>query len=182
MAIIFELYAECKDMGSTQNFAAHFQEVNHTLLNGRTIRWNVALAPSYPTVVTVWSPDLSHSGVQTLQDAVESTEAGLRLYLHLQSAPEFRYARVGWEVENVPMAELQDYMDVDKNGRKHLSLNCVLDDELYQQLGSPMFFYPFRKGYRWNRYRGESYQPLHSNDQSALNELCQNLLSKEFPD
>jgi hypothetical protein len=56
-----------------------------------------------------------------------------------------------------------------------LDVECVVDEALFKQLGSPNFFFPFRKGYLWNRYRGERYEPLHSNDQERLNELCRTL-------
>jgi hypothetical protein len=182
MAIIFELWAECADPERTRRLAAHFHELRHTLLNGHTITWGaeVALPPAYPYGVRVWSPDLSRSHVRNLQDALEVTEAGLRLYVHLKAAPEFCFARVAWEAENIPMAELRDYLNVQADGDCHLSLECVVDDALYKSLGSPRFYRPFRDGYWWNPYRGESYQPLYSTDQKELNDLCRQLLPEYF--
>jgi hypothetical protein len=56
-----------------------------------------------------------------------------------------------------------------------LSLACVLAEEVYRGLGSPILFHPFRDGYCWNRNRGESYWPLYSSDQPKLNDLCRDL-------
>src|SRR4029434_1043865 len=122
------------------------------------------------------SGDLSRSHVRNLQDALEVTEAGLRLYAHLKTALEFTFARVAWEAESIPMAELTDYLDVQEDGSRLLNLECVVDDALYKSLGSPRFYRPFRDGYWWNPYRGESYRPLYSTDQKELNDLCRRLL------
>ena len=182
MAIIFELWAECADLEGTTHLAAHFQELRHTLLNGRTIIWKAEVVgpPSYPSGVRVYSPDLSSSHIRNLQDALEVTEAGLRLYVHLKAAPEFSFARVAWEAENIPMAELRDYLNFQDDGGSTLDLECVVDDALYKSLGSPRFYRPFRDGYWWYPYRGESYRPLYSIDQKELNELCRRLLPEYF--
>jgi hypothetical protein len=182
MAIIFELWGECADPEQTKRLAAHFHELRHTLLNGHTITWSaeVDLPPSSPSGVRVRSPDLSCSHVRNLQDAVEVTEAGLRLYVHLKTAPEFRFARVAWEAESIPMAELRDYLTVQENGDCFLNLECVVDDALYKSLGSPRFYRPFREGYWWYPYRGETYRPLYSVDQKELNDLCRQLLPEYF--
>jgi hypothetical protein len=183
MAIIFQLWAECKDEEGTRLFADYFTGLEHTLLNGRTIKWTVEVTkPSAVDVlaVMVWSKDLSRSGVRTLQDALETTEAGLRIYTHLKAAPEFRFARVGWEVDKIAMAELPDYVETGANGYRYLSLECAVDEALYRQLGSPKSFQEFRKGYWWHSYHGERYQPLYSNDQEELNQLCRKLLPEYF--
>jgi hypothetical protein len=182
MAIIFELWAECKDKEGVQLLADHFTGLKHTLLNGHTIEWIVNLegVQSGTHGLTVWSRDLSSYGVRTIQDVLETTEAGLHLYKHLKSAPEFRFARVAWDAENIPMIELPEYVDTGTNGSRYLGLACVLDEHLYRQLGSPVSFNKFREGYWWKRYRGESYQPLYSNDQSELNRLCRELFPEYF--
>ena len=182
MAIIYELWAECKDEESIQRLADHFSGLTFTLLNGRMINWGVGVEKSSVDAyaLTVSSRNLSSSGVRNLSDALETTESGFRLYAHLKKAPEFRFARVAWEAENIPMAELTDYVETAADGDRYLSLECVVDEELYQHLGSPKLFHSFREGYWWNRYRGESYQPLYSNDQPALNELCRQLLPEYF--
>jgi hypothetical protein len=128
--------------------------------------------------IVVASSELSRSGVRELQDAVEATESGLRLYHHLQHGPPFRFARVAWEAENVPMAELRDYTEDCMPGEKLLRIECAMDDALYRDIGSPSNCYPFRDGYRWTRYSGETYKPLYSSDAASLNDCCRSALSR----
>ena len=182
MAIIFHLWAECKDEEGILRFASHFTGLTHMLLNGKEITWTVHLEnPCTDTAaVTVSSKDLSPYGVRTVQDALETTEAGLRLYHHLKTAPEFRFARIDWEAEIIPMVDLPDFVETGADGSRRLNLDCVVDEQLYRRLGSPLFFHPFREGYWWHRYGGEYYRPLYSNDQVALNELCRQLLPEYF--
>ncbi|HZS49097.1 MAG TPA: hypothetical protein VFC63_28780 [Blastocatellia bacterium] len=162
--------------------AAHFDGLEHTLLTGRTIKWGIDLAKVFEMShgVDVAAGHLSRYGVRTLQDAVEMTEAGLRLYRHLKSGPAFRYARVCLEPATIPMLELNDYVDdLGKAGRQ-LLIKCAVDEQLYRELGSPISFYPFREGYWWNRYQGERYMPLYSQDHGELNELCRDLFPEYF--
>ena len=182
MAIGFELYAEFKNQGSAERFIGHFQGLRHTLLNGRTISWT-AFGPfgakhASSVSVSFYSPDLGRRGIRCLQDALESTEAGLRLYHHLLSAPEFRYARVDWEAENIPLIDLHEYIDHFGEDGSHLvmRLSCVIDEALFEELGRPTNMRPFRPGYYWNPYRGESYRPLGSIDQPELWQLRAELL------
>jgi hypothetical protein len=182
MAIIFELWAECHDPLSAQALVAHFADQHETLLTGRTIVWQAGLEPSAADqhAVTVWSPDLSRFGVRTIQDVVETTEAGLRLYHRLLLAPDFRFARADWQAGNIPLADLPEWVDVWAGGERHLDLDCVMDDALYQELGAPRYYTQFRPGYWWHPYRGERYRPLHSSDQHDLNRLCLELFPSYF--
>lgn len=182
MAIIFGLWAECQDEAGTQLLARHFTGLEHTLLNGYTIKWSVELCkpPDYALGIDVGTGHLSRSGSRTVQDVLEATEAGLHLYKHLQSGPAFRFARVGWEPASLTMSDLRNYVEDSVTGERRLQVECVVDAELYRQLGEPKFCYPFRDSYWWTRYRGESYQPLYSNDQDELNALCRNLFPEYF--
>src|SRR5262249_53535816 len=130
--------------------------------------------------ISVWSRDLSNTGVHSVESALETTEAGLRLYQRLKTAPPFRFARAAWEAGNVPARDLPDYMTTYGEGKRRLDVDCVLDEALYRSLGSPEFCYPFRDGYWWTRYRGETYRPLYSSDQGPLNGLCRELFPEYF--
>ncbi len=182
MAIVFELWAETRDEESLDAVAYHFSDLTFRLHTGATIRWqaNRVGAPHYPPAVVVGTRDLSSSGVRSVKDALECTEAGLHLYSHLKMAPAFTYARVDWDPECVPLCELQDYLDHYPDGSCSLPLSCVLADDVYRGLGSPKHFEPFRDGYVWHRYRGETYRPLYSNDQSDLNAICRELFPEYF--
>jgi len=182
MAINFGLWAECKDEESTQLLARHFTGLEDTLLNGRTIGWAVEVfrPPVDPLGVDVETGGVSCYGVRTVQDVLDATEAGLHLYKHLKDAPAFRFARVGWQPASLTMDDLPDYVEQWATGERRLLVECVIDEELYRQLGSPIFCYPFRDGYWWTRYSGESYRPLYSNDQCELNGLCRKLFPEYF--
>jgi len=177
MAIVFELWAECRTDSECAALVRHFDGLRMPLLTGRTISWRAGEADC-STALLADSLDLSSCGNRTLQDTLESTESGIRLYHHLKNGPAFRFARVAWEAQNIPLSDLHDYVTQDAGGQRHFEIECVVDEELYRQLGSPRFCYPFRAGYWWTRYHGERYHPLFSNDQKNLNTLCQSL----FPD
>lgn len=179
MAIIFELWAECRTKSDCAELVKHFDGLQMTLLSGRLISWRASEANS-STAMVASSSDLSSKGNRTLLDTLESTESGIRLYHHLKNGPAFRFARVAWEAGNVPLAELAEYVAPMASGECRFEIECAVDDSLYRQLGSPQFCYPFREGYWWTRYRGEPYMPLHSNDQTELNALCKALFPENF--
>ena len=179
MAIIFELWAECSTKSDCTALVSHFDGLQMRLLTPRTILWRASEADS-STAMVASSPDLSRYGTRTLQDALEFTESGIRLYNHLKNGPAFRFARVAWEAELISLAELSDWVPPMGKDECRLEIECVIDESLYRQLGSPQFCYPFRDGYRWTRYRGEQYMPLYSNDQNDLNALCRSLFPEYF--
>lgn len=183
MAIIFELWAECKDEASLQKLKEHFHGLKHTLLTGREITFRADIENSEVRGLNVWSSQICGNGrgVESLTDALEATEAGIFLYHRLKTAPDFRFAHVGWDAENSTSLDLSDYVDTMTDARKHWSgYDCVFDDELYKQLGSPVPFWQFREGYWWKKYRGETYEPLSSTDQNELRDLCERLLPGNF--
>ena len=175
MAIVFELWAECTTDAECNALMKHFGLFTATLLTGRPVSFNVARVDSEGAAMRVSSPDIHEAG---LQGVLECTESGLRLYRHLKNGPPFRYARVAWEAGCVPMADLKHWVQDIGSGECRLEVECVMDQALFTQLGSPKFCYPFREGYWWTRYQGQAYVPLSSNDQPALKELCLSL----FPD
>jgi hypothetical protein len=179
VAIIFEMWAECSSDADCAALIQHFDGFQMALLNGRTISWKANRASGSKGMV-VYSPDLSGSGIRTLQDALESTESGTWLYHHLKNGPAFRFARVAWEAELIPLEELSDYVVRATPKECRITIDCALDDSLYKQLGSPQFCFPFREGYWWTRYSGEKYVPLYSGDQNGLNELCRSLFPEYF--
>lgn len=183
MAIIFELWAECKDEANLQKFKEHFHGLKHTLLTGREITFRADIENSEVRGINVWSSQICGNGrgIESLTDALESTEAGIFLYHRLKTAPDFRFARIGWDAEKYPSFDLFNYVDTLPDGRKHwVGHDCVFDDELYKELGSPVAIWKFREGYWWSQYRGETYNPLISTDQVKLFDLCEQLLPDNF--
>ena len=182
MAIIFELWAECKDEQSLALFVHHFEGFTFNLSAGKEITLYVEVVKKPPSLFgTRISPSgLSGFGIRTIQDAIDSTEVGLQLYYHLKFAPDFRFARIAWEAENITMSELPEWVERLNNGEKRLEIECVIDNSLYEQLGKPIFCHPFRDGYWWTRYKGEIYNPLGSSDQQALREFHRKLFPEHF--
>jgi hypothetical protein len=66
--------------------------------------------------------------------------------------------------------ELPDYLIPHSSGVR-LTIECAMRADIFEKLGQPAFCYPFREGYMWTRYRGESYSPLGSMDQPELDGL-----------
>jgi hypothetical protein len=184
MAIIFELSALCHGATEREAFVRHVDGFEHELTTtGRTIRWNSQPDTMYsPFAVTGHAAGLSNRGVRTVVDALEATEAGLRLYDRLRSAPRFRYAIVGWDSGNIPPDELVEWL-TDDDGSDGWLLNgppYVVDAELYAEIGKPQPYKPFHDGYWWVPYRGEQYRPLGSNDHPELMTLQQRLFPELF--
>jgi hypothetical protein len=179
VAIIFEMWAECSSEAECAALIQHFDGFQMRLLTGRTISWKANRA-NIPKGMVVHSPDLSGYGIRNLQDALETTECGVRLYHHLKNGPAFRFARVAWEAELVPLEELGEYVVRAAPNECRIEIDCVIDNSLYRQLGSPQFCFPFRDGYWWTRYGGEKYLPLYSDDQPDLNQLCRSLFQEYF--
>ena len=178
--MIFEMWAECTTGAACAALVQHFSGLEMALLTDRTASWNASVEPGQVVAMTVSSNQLSRRGVRIVQDAVEATECGIRLYHHLKAGPQFRFARVAWEASNIPASELGEYIIRQPDGQSSLDLQCVLNDELYRQLGCPAGFVSFRDGYWWRRYMGERYSPLYSNDQRCLNDLCRALFPEHF--
>jgi len=65
----------------------------------------------------------------------------------LRTAPPFRFAGVGVEVESFrEFSELdQDLIDLDFNG-------VVISEAIWRNLGLPSVFVPFSEGFRWKPF------------------------------
>jgi hypothetical protein len=180
MAIIFEMWAECATEAECAALARHFDGFQCTLLTGRQISWRAGPQNGLPTGMVVASGDLSRYGPRNLTDVLETTESGLHLYHHLKAGPSFRFARVAWEAELLPLAELHECIAPMMPGKCRLEVECAVVDEVYKELGSPEFCFPFRQGYWWTRYYGEKYSPLSASDQKDLNDRCRSLFPEYF--
>lgn len=96
------------------------------------------------------------------------TELGILLYQSLRFAPPFRYALVGVEVDEFrTYSELiEDLFDLHIPG-------LVLSEVFKERVGESSAFRSFSRGYIWQPYAGEIYNPLISSPQlkDKLNEL-----------
>lgn len=173
MAIIFDIYIECITPGEREAIRSHFEGLSFELQTGKITHWHYAPEESQGMYgCSLWSPELSRAAVRTLADAIECTEAGIRLYQHLHQGPDFYFARVAWEATLIEASYLEDFMKWEESsGDCRLTIECVFTEALYEQLGKPKYCKAFRPGYVWTGYRGEEYHPLGSNDQTQLNHL-----------
>ncbi|MEH2382256.1 MAG: hypothetical protein V7K27_25775 [Nostoc sp.] len=96
------------------------------------------------------------------------TELGILLYQRLQSAPLFRYALVGVEVD-----EFRTYSELIEESSTLAFPGLVLAETVWQAVGSSSAFTPFSPRYVWKLYEGEVYKPLMASPdlKSKLNEL-----------
>lgn len=177
MPIVFEMWVESDTDEQRAALTNHFDGLKTDLLTGRSVTWRVSHPYSESKGIGISSDDLTNCGVSTVEDVLETTECGIRLYSHLKSGPDFAFARVAMEAENIPAGELPDYVELLLD-RPYLTLECALHKTLFEKLGSPAGFRPFRENYFWNPYRGETYRPLWSKDQRQLAQLFRAM----FPD
>ncbi len=184
MSIVFELYVECLEKSDAENIASYFSNVTFKLLSGVAVSMKITqqVGSSGAFGVVVFPNVGGLRGIRSLQDALDCTEAGLRLYKHLQEAPKFDFAHVGIEAEQTSIADLPNYIHPIGSSEDEvwMDFQCVLSNHLYEQLRHPKYFREFRPGYLWNRYDGERYSPLFSEDQEDLNFVCKQLFPESF--
>lgn len=158
MAWVFSLSAECgARQEAAEKFSKHFEDVSWTLSSGlrsqcRTTifqdideNWWCRVSPSGITEIGIEAPD----------SAYLMTELGILLYQHLQSAPAFRYALAGLEVD-----EFRTFNELLDESSSPNFPGLVLSDATWQSIGSPSAFRSFSSGYVWQPYEGEVYKPL----------------------
>lgn len=173
MAWIFSLSAECgPNREDAERFSDYFKEIVWLLSSGVESKCstNIFQDSEDNWWSTVSPSGISKVGVATPVDAYQMTEIGILLYESLQSAPSFRYALVGIEVD-----EFRTYSELMTADNK-LDISCsglVLAETLWQLASCPAGFRFFAPGYVWKPYEGEVYKPLtvSSNLRDKLNEL-----------
>lgn len=148
-AWIFSVSAECGDSKSAaEALARHFE--------GHTVK--ISTGQEFLCGVRVWqeqgawwasaSPEgVSRIGFFNESEAAKCTAVGFGLYDRLRTAPAYRYALVGVEVDGFRSYEElgPDVVILDFSG-------LVVADAVWQHLGSPSVFVPFSPGYRWRPF------------------------------
>src|SRR5205823_3796650 len=120
MALLFSLSAECgAKQESAELVASHFEGCSVIVADGAAFPCN----PYVWTVENAWWASVfldgvTKSGIRDERDARELTEIGFQLYDRLRSAPSFRYALVGVEVDEFRYFEEldDDVVNLDFNG------------------------------------------------------------------
>jgi hypothetical protein len=171
MTWIFSLSAECgADRATAEQFDRHFDSVSWMLSNGSQSQCR---ADIFQDIEENWwcrvNPSgISEVGIDAPQTAYLMTELGILLYQRLRSAPTFRYALVGVEVD-----EFRTYHELLDESPTPTFPGLVLAETVWQSLGASPTFRPFSSGYVWQPYEGEVYKPLlvSSDLKNKLNEL-----------
>jgi hypothetical protein len=171
MAWTFSLSAECgAEQVAVEQFAQHFDGLSWVLSNGQKSQCHTAI---FQDIEQNWwcrvCPDgISEVGIDASDIAYQMTELGIFLYQRLQSAPPFRYALVGLEVD-----EFRTYSELSSEIPVNSFPGLVLAETVWRSPQASPFFRPFSPGYVWHPYEGEVYQPLMVSPdlKSKLNEL-----------
>ena len=155
MAWVFSLSVECGiEQAAAAQFSGHFESVAWTLSNG-------LCSLCFTTIFQDGDEDwwcrvclssLSEVGIESPDAAYLMTELGILLYQHLRSAPPFRYALVGLEVD-----EFRTYRELLDESSNISFPGLVLSHMTWQMMASPSSFIPFSSGYVWQPYEGEVY-------------------------
>jgi hypothetical protein len=166
MAWTFSLSAECGvKQNAAEQFARHFDGLLWVLSNGQQSQCHTAV---FQDVEGNWwcracPSDISEVGIDASDVAYQMTELGILLYQRLQSAPSFRYALVGVEVD-----EFRTYHELISEAIAPSFPGLVLAEAVWQSfgvlqgesLGASDLLRPFSAGYVWQPYEGEVYKPL----------------------
>jgi hypothetical protein len=171
MTWIFSLSAECgADRAIAEQFAHHFDNVSWMLSNGSQIQCHAEI---FQDIEENWwcrvcPSGMSEVGIDAPQTAYLMTELGILLYQRLRSAPTFRYALVGVEVD-----EFRTYRELLEESPAPTFPGLVLAETVWQMIGASTALRPFSTGYVWKPYEGEVYKPLmvSSDLKKKLNEL-----------
>ncbi len=149
MAWIFSLSAECgTDKSRADAFAAFFD--GFTVTDHREVS-HKCLLRTYDDDGwwTMVSPEgVSTSGVNCEEDRLQMNAMAQQFYSALRSAPEFRYALVGVEVDSFRSAT---ELDEDLASSPHFK-GLVISEAIWSHLGRPAIFHPFRSGFYWREF------------------------------
>jgi hypothetical protein len=160
MAWSFGLAAECGELETdAARFCQYFQGSVLNLNDGSSFecRGDIFQDLEDNWWCRVCPQGISLTGINTPETAYVMTEIGILLYRLLQSAPAFRFALVGVEVD-----EFRTYQELieDREILAVLFPGLVLANPVWQSIGSPGSFRKFVGDYVWLSYAGEVYHPL----------------------
>ncbi|NJM75843.1 MAG: hypothetical protein HC852_08745 [Acaryochloridaceae cyanobacterium RU_4_10] len=171
MAWAFSLSAECgAEKVMAEQFAQHFNGLSWVLSSGSQAQCHTAIFQDLEENwwCRVCPDDTNEVGIDAPNIAYQMTELGILLYQRLQSAPPFRYALAGVEVD-----EFRTYSELSAELPIPSFPGLVLAETMWRSLGASSFFRPFSSGYVWIPYEGEVYKPLTTAPElkDKLNEL-----------
>lgn len=149
MAWIFSLSAECgPHRAAADALARHFDGLVITCASGSRHECATSVYEFRDSWWALVCPDdVTRIGVRHEEDRRQLTELAIALYDRLRTAPAFRYALVGVEVDC-----FRSFDELDDVAASPPFDGLVLADGVWQHIGSPEMFVPFVPGYRWTPF------------------------------
>lgn len=188
MAWLYSLTAECgPDKNQAEAFARYFEGLSFGLVTGKTSACSIGIHSDDENNwwVDVFPDNVTRSCGSSLTDAIEISEVGFRLYKHLKSAPRFRFALFGCEVEEFRLySQLADDVATYRDGRTEFNNHpafsgLILSLEIWEELGKPIAFPPFGDNHRWRIYGGEEHSVI--SDDEDYGRLLRKLRDELYP-
>lgn len=148
MALIFSIYIETGNLEQTKAIEQHF-------LSNKSIEWNdkeyQLESFSATNGIAITPKGISTTGIDTKEQCVEMSELGFKLYEILRTAPEFRFALVGIEVDDfVEFKDLVKEPTINLNWKGLVINNSIKNSsELYPN------YKKFSPTHCWMPYEGE---------------------------
>jgi hypothetical protein len=149
MAWVFSLSAECGELkNAAEAVAAHFQGLTVKISDGSQFICEASTFFSEDGWWVCVCPDgVSRSGIRNEQDTRQMPEIGFALYERLRTAPCYRYALVGVEVD-----EFRSFSELEEDVSTFEFEGLVLAETVWERFGSLTDFVPFAPGYRWRQF------------------------------
>jgi hypothetical protein len=158
MTWAFSLSAECGvEQIAAEQFAQHFDGLPWILSNGYSLQCQTAIFQDLEGNwwCRVTPNNVGEVGIDAPHIAYTMTELGILLYQRLWSAPTFRYALVGVEVD-----EFRTYSELSAEIPEASFPGLVLAETVGRSFEPLDRYRPFSPGYVWHPYEGEVYKPL----------------------
>lgn len=151
MAWIFSLSVECgEDRTAAELCADHFT-FREACSDGSEFSFSchVSNLDGIGWWCVVCTEGVSKSGITSTKDQEQMDELARLLYRHLRSAPPYRFALVGVEVDG-----FRTFDELDDDVEKLDFSGLVLSEEVWRGLGASDVFVPFEPGYVWRPFTG----------------------------
>ena len=166
MAVYYYLAVACPDQEAALAMSAHFDAVALCLHDGLTINCYASASQDWENawwcIVRPFGASINAVGPDgqpepNLANRAQRSEIGQLLYQRLRSAPQFLYALYGAEAQDQFFDVYSTYNQVLRNPAliKDGWEGLVLNSALWEQIGAPTSYEPYRPGYIWKPYHAE---------------------------
>ncbi|MGL5874567.1 MAG: hypothetical protein ACRC2R_19735 [Xenococcaceae cyanobacterium] len=155
------------NLKEAENFAQHFNGFSLTLSDGRQFSCASGYRGEYDNLNNFWATVLpkkpNGENLDIWEDCQEMIEISYLLYEHLRTAPTFRYALAGIEVE-----EFLTYEELIADGTPAEYNGLVISEDIWKKTDSYQKFVSFSPGYLWIPFQPpiewttgwESFEPM----------------------